>query len=118
MMYPKPIKRKKVKTGMKRKMRIVKTHKAALHLMNVKGQPCADCGCSGPVEAHHCRSDSFGGKRSNDFATIPLCEECHRTGPHAFHNGKASWEDRNSKDYALIPQTLQAIYGARWSEDH
>ena len=115
---PKPIRRKPIRKPMKRKMRIVKTHKAAIHLGNVKGLPCLCCGASEPSDAHHVRSDSMGRPRSNDFATIPLCKICHQTGKEAFHNGKSSWEDRNCKDYALIPQTLQAIYGPRWSEDH
>ncbi len=117
MMDPKPIKRKKVRTGMKRTMRRVRTHKAHAHLGEVKSLPCAICGRWGPSDAHHVRSDSLGRPRSNDFATIPLCKECHQTGPEAFHNGKSSWEDRNCKDYALIPQTLQDIYGDRWNTD-
>lgn len=95
-----------------------KSTAAWVHLAGVKAQPCACCGALNGIEAHHCRSNSFGGGRASDFATIPLCIYCHRVGPLAFHNGKNGWEARNCKDFAFIPQTLQAIYGDRWSVDH
>lgn len=99
-MFPKPTKSRK---------KAVKTSAGKLYMVAVKGLPCVACGRDGPSEAHHTRSDSFGGRRASDFAVIPLCLECHRVGPNAFHNNKGYWEDRNGKDWSFIPDVLEIL---------
>ena len=71
------------------------------HMARVAQLPCVICGIR-PVEVHHCICDRFSGKKASDFDTIPLCPACHRTGPQAIHNGKASWVRRNGKDYDYL----------------
>lgn len=111
---PKPQKRKKVKKPMKRWKRPSKSKAASQHLADVKGCNCAVCGASAPSDAHHTRSDHHGRPRASDWATIPLCKHCH----NFYHKAKNIWEESLCKDYALIPETLQVIYGDKWSEDH
>lgn len=97
--FPKPKKRTKSR---------VKTLKASLHLMRVKQLPCVVCGVS-PCDAHHCRSDSFGGGRASDYATIPLCKEHHQVGPDAFHANKGKWERENGPDWSYISEMLEML---------
>ena len=111
--FPKPTKRKKVKKPMKRWKRPSKSKAASQHLADVKGCRCANCDFQAPSEAHHTRSDHMGRPRASDWATIPLCQPCHK----AYHGDKKLWHYVNCKDYALIPETLQAIYGENWSVD-
>ena len=111
---PKPVKRKKDKKPMKRWKRPAKTRGASQHLAAVKGCRCGNCNFQAPSEAHHTRSDHYGRPRASDWATIPLCGPCHRM----YHADKQFFEDNSSKDYALIPKTLQAIYGDKYSQDH
>jgi len=97
---------------MRRKPLAAKPRAAVRHLAAVKDLPCAVCGAGGGSEAHHCRSNSFGGGRASDFATISLCIPCHRIGPMAFHVDKHGWEDRNCKDFAFLPWVLDQLgYG-------
>lgn len=79
------------------------TAKAKRHMAAVARLPCVVCGKPGPSEVHHCISGRFGQAKASDFETIPLCAECHRIGPYAIHNGKASWEEANGPDHGFLP---------------
>ena len=60
------------------------TYKDKKYLKWIKGQPCEICGK--PGEPHHIRLLALGsgvGKKPHDYATIPLCRECHQS----CHNG-------------------------------
>lgn len=70
--------------------------------------PCVICG-SWPVEIHHVICGRFGQAKASDFDVIPLCPCCHRIGPLAIHNGKASWVERNGPDYGFIPLVLAML---------
>lgn len=73
-----------------------------LHMARVAQLECVICG-RWPVEVHHCKSGRFSQRRESDFAVIPLCPECHRTGPNAYHAGQASWEAVNGPDTDYLP---------------
>lgn len=109
MMDPKPVKRRKSRK---------KSSDGISYMLRVKELGCVVCGAWGPSDAHHVHSDHFGRPKSSDFATIPLCKQCHQTGEYAFHRRQATWEERNCKDYAFIPEALQSVYGDRWNIDH
>lgn len=81
-----------------------------LHMAKVAQLACVICG-RWPVEVHHCKSGRFSQRRSSDFETIPLCPDCHRTGPNAYHAGQASWEAANGPDYEFLPVVADALAG-------
>ena len=79
--------------------------------------PCAACGCSGPVEAHHCKDRPpfvelgvyryFPGykQKSADADAIPLCLPCH----WLFHNNHGEYALRHGVDYQHIPPTRATL---------
>lgn len=77
------------------------------HMLEVKQLPCMICGAPPPSEAHHSISGRYGGRKRSDWWVTPMCSVCHRTGPHAIHNGKRSWEERHGPDYGFLPR----VYG-------
>lgn len=102
------------RTSMKRKR--VKRDEA--HLSFVRQLPCLSC-LGEPVEAAHVRfSDASRGKvnpgmgRKDDRYVVPLCVQCHRTGPDAQHNGseRAFWE-RRGIDVLSICAALREVSG-------
>ena len=96
----------------RRKHRASKAGQDAMWYMGqVKQLPCCICGSPGPNEAHHCISGRYSARKASDWHTVPLCAFCHRIGPTAIHNGKASWEVRNGPDTDYIEQTQIAILG-------
>jgi len=78
---------------------------AIVYMGSVKKCPCCVCGHPAPSEAHHCRSDFMP---RNDFATIPLCYECHR-GQQGFHAQKSTWENINGPDHGFIKPTMKLV---------
>jgi hypothetical protein len=64
------------------------------YLARVRELPCDVCGAI-PSEPHHPKGLEFCGKgqKAPDHDAFPLCPNCHRTGPNAFHRmGKRPWE--------------------------
>ena len=73
------------------------------YLARVKALPCVICHRPPPSDAHHVICGRYGQRKASDREVIPLCPECHRHGPNAIHNGKASWVERNGPDYEYLP---------------
>ena len=57
----------------------------------IRSLRCCACGRSPRSEAAHVGHDGGMKQKCSDYATVPLCHICHRTGPHSFHglNGGA-----------------------------
>ena len=106
---PKPQKRRKSR---------VKTSRVSSHLKAVKELPCVTCGRAGPSDAHHVYHDRYSGKKASDYATIPLCKDCHQNAPYSVHRDKNGWREQCGPDHSYIASTLKAIYGEKFSEDH
>ena len=88
-----------------------KRKKNAAHLSRVRLLPCISCGSYPPNEAAHIRIIGTGmGRRPDDDMALPLCSECHRTGPHAEHNtgGSTKCYDRLGIDPIDIAEQLIA----------
>ena len=79
------------------------------HLRRVKELPCVCCNHPAPSDAHHVMSDRHGRPKASDYATIPVCKECHQNGRFAFHNDKSAWEKKHGKDWAFIPLVLAKL---------
>jgi len=61
-----------------------KSAEARRHHQHVGSLPCCACGSS-PVECHHVRHDGRKSISKDDKLVVPLCPQCHRTGPQAVH---------------------------------
>lgn len=110
MMFPKPTKRKKAKKPI--------SAIEKWYMLKVKVQPCVICGSIAPNDAHHVFHDRYSQRKASSYATIPLCKRHHQVGPEAIHVNKSAWREQHGPDWSYIPQTLQAIYGDQFSEDH
>lgn len=67
------------------------------HLAFIASLPCVICGTH-PVECAHIRfGDAESGKmqalakKPSDHWVLPLCPNCHRTGPEAQHSQSERW---------------------------
>lgn len=75
--------------------------KNAKHLSFVRQLPCIHCTAPAPSEAHHIKGiGHFSGAamKASDFATMPLCRDCHRM-IHAE-------PDQNFMQYEWLARTL------------
>ena len=63
----------------------------AAYLEWIRTLPCCACGRHPRNEPAHVGHDGGMKQKCSDYATVPLCHVCHRTGPHSFHglNGGA-----------------------------
>jgi hypothetical protein len=111
-----PMQRHEMRTKGRKKG--IKSVKGALHMHDVKGLSCVACGRDGPSDCHHVFHDRYSGKKASDWATIPLCKVCHQVGQGSIHADKNQWRENFGPDWSYIPQTLQAIYGDKFSDDH
>ena len=123
MMYPKPQKRKKGRKAMMIRKSRKKAHTGVsdaekAHMGSVKELPCCICNASPHSDAHHVFHDRHSQKKASGWATIPLCKDDHQWSPTSVHRNKRGWAVKHGPDWGYIPQTLKAIYGDRWSEDH
>ena len=50
----------------------------------IRSHSCIACGSTRFVEAAHFGPHGIG-QKSSDLQTLPLCQTCHRTGPHSYH---------------------------------
>ena len=57
----------------------------------IRSLRCCACGRGPRCEAAHVGHDGGKKQKCSDYATVPLCHVCHRTGPRSFHglNGGA-----------------------------
>lgn len=83
--------------------------RAREYIAAVKMLPCCICGKAGPSDAHHTICGRYGSRKTSDFDAIPLCKECHQTGPNAIHRGKRSWVERNGLDTDYISETRRKV---------
>ena len=60
-------------------------------------------------DAHHVICGRHSARKASDWDVIPLCRSCHLDGPHAIHNGKASWIERNGPDTDYIEAARLAV---------
>lgn len=108
---PKPVrepkKPRRYMTTKRRKNAVSEADKR--YMLAVKRLPCCICGSRENVEAHHCICGRFGSHKPPAQDCIPLCIYCHRIGPLAIHNGKASWVARNGDDRDYIEQTRRLV---------
>jgi len=83
------------------------------HLDWIRSLECSECGKPRPSEPHHLSGQfnmSGVGKKSPDWATMPLCNKCHR----AFHEAdRRKWKDKEDRmedqRYWLLSTLIQAI---------
>ncbi len=81
----------------------------------VRTQDCCNCLETAPSQAHHLSGEfhlSGVGRKSPDWAAMPLCHRCHR----AFHDAdKRLWENRearyNDQRFWLLSTLIKAIEG-------
>lgn len=82
-------------------------------MAKVRMLPCAvrDWRCQGPIVAHHI---TIGGRRIDDFHTIPLCDGFHHSrGNGSFgysvHNGSKLFEKNYKPQMELLEETRAKI---------
>jgi hypothetical protein len=68
---------------------------------------CAACGLEPAGEAAHTGSDGGLRQKASDYSCIPLCADCHRFGPGAYHAiGRRQFERRRSIDIDALVRRL------------
>ncbi|MBP9131021.1 MAG: hypothetical protein KBF50_12165 [Steroidobacteraceae bacterium] len=72
------------------------------HLARVKALPCSICDRPGPSEAHHIR-------QGRHFATVAVCEDCHRGAFAGWHGQKRAWAVRKMDELAALDVTLRRM---------
>jgi len=80
------------------------------HMARVAACPCVVCHKPGPSTVHHCICGRYSQARASDFATIPLCWECH-LGPQGIHANKSAWVEANGPDTDFLPVVADMIAG-------
>ena len=77
----------------------------------IRSLPCAACGLEPAGEAAHTGSDGGLRQKSSDFSAIPLCPDCHRFGPGAYHAiGRRQFERRRSIDIDALVRRLNDLW--------
>src|ERR1051325_10822813 len=51
----------------------------------IRSLPCMGCGREARSEAAHTGSDGGMSMKESDYSCVPLCADCHRLGPRAYH---------------------------------
>lgn len=86
------------------------------YLAWVKTLPCAVCGTSHDIDAHHLKGYNLGGAsvKGPDLLSIPLCRAHH----DAFHRDPNQFETTHGRQADMLVRTLnQAIFQGRVRED-
>jgi len=79
----------------------------------IREWPCAACGSTWNVEAAHTGRDGGLSMKSSDYSCVPLCSDCHRRAPHAYHRiGRDAFERRHSLSFPRIAAQLHEIWRA------
>lgn len=81
-----------------------------LHMAKVAQLACVICG-RWPVHVHHCKSGRFSQRKASDFEVIPLCPNCHMSGPASFHAAQATWEETNGPDTNYLSVVADMLAG-------
>jgi hypothetical protein len=75
----------------------------------VRSLPCAVCGLEPCGEAAHTGHDGGLSTKASDYSCIPLCPDCHRFGPHAYHVvGRQAFVGRHSIDIDALVRRLNS----------
>ena len=75
---------------------------------------CCACGMEGRSEAAHTGTDGGMSMKASDYSCVPLCPDCHREGPAAYHRiGKRAFEQVRDLCLANVVAQLQREWGAR-----
>lgn len=77
------------------------TRAESAHLAAVKSVPCVLCDTPAPSEAHHV-------KQGRHFATVALCEFCHR-GPKGIHGDQTMLRIKKWDEVDAINETLRRV---------
>lgn len=74
----------------------------------IRSLPCAACGIEGRSEAAHTGHDGGMSMKASDYSCVPLCADCHRQAPGAYHRlGRRAFERKNSLCFADVVSRLQ-----------
>lgn len=85
------------------------------YLRWIRTLPCSVSDCRGAfTEAAHTGSRGLGQKAS-DHNAIPLCPFHHRTGPHAYHQGRKAFESHYRLNIPAIIRELNEWWNAERS---
>lgn len=80
----------------------------------IRTLPCCACGKPAPSEAAHTGSNGGMAMKADDTSSVPLCAECHRTGPLAYHViGKRAFERVHGVRFASVRAALRREWRAR-----
>jgi len=79
------------------------TRAESAHMARVKSVSCVLCDAGPPSEAHHV-------KQGRHFATVALCQECHR-GSLGVHGDKTMLRLTKMDDIDMINETVRRAYG-------
>ena len=85
----------------------------AAYLDWIRSLPCCACGTKRNIEAAHVGHDGGMRQKCSDFATAPLCADCHRSGPYSFHGlngGARAFAAMNCLDFDALVQRYNHAY--------
>lgn len=77
----------------------------------IRTLPCCACNSTQNVEAAHTGSDGGMTQKASDYSCVPLCADCHRLGPGAYHGLNSSareFERRRGLDLQALAARLRA----------
>jgi hypothetical protein len=72
------------------------------HIAWVKSQPCAVCGASPPVDAHHIEQELH-------FLCLPLCHDCHQGSSNGIHGRKAMWKVMRKTEQTCLNELIARL---------
>jgi hypothetical protein len=75
---------------------------------------CIACEVEGRSEAAHTGTDGGMSQKASDYSCVPLCADCHRQAPDAYHRaGKGTFERRHGLSFPDIVARLNREWQAR-----
>jgi len=73
--------------------------------------PCLGCHREGQSEAAHTGTDGGMSMKASDYSCVPLCSDCHRQAPGAYHRiGKLTFERAHGVCLTAEVQLLNALF--------
>lgn len=85
-----------------------KAHLARLHEL-----PCAVCGATEGIQAHHILDGRIPGRKSPDFTAIPLCADCHQDPQNGIHGLKCMWSVFHQWELKALGETVEKLLYSR-----
>jgi hypothetical protein len=77
----------------------------------IREMPCIACGIEGRSEAAHTGTDGGMSMKASDYSVVPLCADCHRQAPGAYHRvGKRAFEEK----HRLCCEQIVALLNREW----